>query len=60
MGDLLIIHEDVAAVRADQPDDDVERSSLAGAVRAQQPDHLSLLDRERDMIDDAPSVVGLC
>src|SRR5438094_147025 len=42
---------DLARIRAVQAGDQVEERRLAGAVRADQPGNLALLDRERDVVD---------
>src|SRR5262249_52775649 len=46
-----IVEVELACVRPVQPRDDVEERCLAGAVRADQADDLSLLDLERDLVD---------
>ncbi len=57
---------DVGAVQADLPgvgphqaDDHIERGGLAGAVRAQQPDGLTALERDGDIPHHRPSLIGL-
>src|SRR5207248_8026877 len=42
---------DLARIRAVQAGDQVEERRLAGAVRADQPGNLALLDREPDVVD---------
>ena len=51
----LALEQDVAAVRRVEPADAVEQCRLAGAVRADQPEDLAFVDRERDAVerDDA-------
>ena len=46
---VLAVEEDAAAVRAIEPRDQIEERRLSGAVRPDQPDDLSLLQRKRDV-----------
>ena len=55
----LAVDQDVAAVRAHQPDDHVERGGLARAVGAEQAHHFAFLDRQRHVLDDLAAAVGL-
>ena len=50
------LEDDLPAVRPVQTGNQVEQRRLAGAVRADQPDDLTLTDVERDVVDrdDAP------
>ena len=59
LGDLLILEEDLTLVGLDQPDDHVERRRLAGAVGAEQPDDLALVDLDRNVVDDRACLVSL-
>src|ERR1019366_1806851 len=52
-------HEGLAARRPDQVDDRPDRSGLAGAVRAEEAEHLALLDAEVDLDDPAVRAVRL-
>ena len=57
--DLLVSQVHAAAVRDHQPRDDVEGGRLAGAVRAEQPDHLTQPDSEGDAVHHATAAVAL-
>src|SRR5438445_4832755 len=50
--DLLPFDEDAPALGGQQPDHHVEGRRLAGAVGAEQTDHLAPLDVERDVVHD--------
>ena len=50
LGDVVVAEGDRAVVGAHQADDHVEGGGLAGAVRAEQPDDLPLLDLDRDVL----------
>lgn len=53
-------HGRPAAGRADEPEQQPDRCALAGAVRPQVPEHLSLLDAQVEVADgDDGVVVGL-
>src|SRR2546426_7949230 len=49
--DLLAAEHDAAAVWLEQPADQVHQAGLAGAVGADQRDHLALADDEVDLVD---------
>src|SRR5262249_55538456 len=51
-GDLLALQEDAPAVHREQPHHHVERRRLASAVRPQEPDHLSALNVQGDVVDN--------
>ena len=46
--ELVVVEPDRAAVAGDQADNHIETGCLAGAVRAQQADHLAAFERQRD------------
>jgi hypothetical protein len=48
-----------AAVGHTQSLDALDRGGLAGAVRAEDPEDLALLDGERHAVDDTPAAIGL-
>ena len=48
---VAAVEVDVAALRLVDPRDDVEQGRLAGAVGADQPADLTLLDREREVVE---------
>ena len=56
----LAVEVELARVGLVEPRDHVEERRLAGAVRADQPDDLALLDVERDVVDrdDAAEAAG--
>src|SRR5262249_25476447 len=45
-------------IGADEPDDHVEGSSLAGAIGAEKADDLALLNRKRNTIHDPAPAIG--
>ena len=57
--DIRAVEIHRASVGADHPDEDVETGGLAGAVRAEEPDDLSLRDLDRDLVHDAAFAVDL-
>src|SRR5690606_30935855 len=59
MGDILAVDHDVAAVGPHQTDVHVETGGLAGAVGAEEPDHLAAVALQRDILDHAAGLVGL-
>jgi len=56
---VLIAQIDVSGIAGHQAHDHVKRRRLAGAVRAQQPDHLAIPDLERQVMDDLAGLVAL-
>ena len=56
---LVVFEEDFPLVRLYQPDDHVERGGLSRAVGPQQSDDLSLVDVDRDVVDDRAGFVFL-
>ncbi len=66
LGDLVPVPDwieaenlDRSAVWTPQAFDALHRRGLAGAVRADDPEDLTLFDRERDTVDDIDVIVGL-
>src|SRR5204863_9477932 len=59
MGELFAVEVDRARVHRHQPDDHVEAGGLAGAVGAEQPDHLAARHLERDILHDGAGLVAL-
>jgi hypothetical protein len=55
----VTIEENSAFFGRDKADDHVKGSSLAGAVRAQQADHLAALYFDRERLDDLAELVTL-
>ncbi len=58
-GDFLAVDFDAAGVGGDQPGDDVEAGRLAGAVRAEQTDHLAALHRYADIAQHRAALEAL-
>ena len=58
-GNVVLAETYRTRIGARQPDDHVERRGLPGAVRAEQPDHLALLNRNVDVTDDGSVLVRL-
>ena len=52
-------HLDLARVGGEQALEDLDRGGLAGAVRAEQPEALAALDRERQPVDGDHRAVAL-
>src|SRR5205823_3970685 len=52
-GALDAVHDDLPRVRAQRPRDDVDERRLAGAVVADEADHLALVDRDADAAQGA-------
>jgi hypothetical protein len=59
VGDVGAIELDAAGVRRGQADDHVERRRLAGAVRAEQTDHLAGVQLEADAAHHRAATVRL-
>ena len=59
IGDVLAVELDRAGIGGDQPGDDVKAGRLAGAVRAEQPDHLAALHRDVDVAQHRPALEAL-
>jgi len=59
VGDVFLVEEDPAVLRRDEADDHVERRRLAGAVRAEEADDLSLLHVERDVVHHIAAAIRL-
>ena len=59
VGHRAAVDRDVAGTGTHQADQDVERGGLAGAIGAEQADHLAFADRQRDVLDDHAAAVGL-
>src|SRR6267142_817180 len=49
----------MAAIRRCQSNDDIKRRRLAGPIRSEKSDYLTLPDPETDFINDPASSVGL-
>ena len=58
-GQVALIEQDRAAVGRHQPDDHVEGGGLAGAVGAEQADHLAGVDLERQVVHHLARAVAL-
>ena len=58
-GQVLVAEPHRAGVGGHQPDHHVEAGRLAGAVGAEQADHLARLDVEGDAVHDPPAAVAL-
>ena len=64
LGDAFAVHEDVAALDADGPADDVQQGGLAAAVAAHDGDELAVLHRQGEAVEqrllrDGAGVVDL-
>ncbi len=57
--DVAAVEHHPARLRANEPDEKVERRGLAGAVRAQETDDLALAKGHRDIINDATATEAL-
>ncbi len=58
-GDVLVVEQHAARVRAGQADDHAERRRLARAVRAEQADDFARRHVEVDVAHDGAAAVGL-
>ena len=58
-GQLLAPEGDRSAIRDEQPEDDAHRGGLAGAVAADEAGQLAAVDREGDIVENAPRAVAL-
>jgi hypothetical protein len=56
---IEIEHPDLARVRPPVTLEDLDRGGLAGAVRAEQTEHLARVDRQRQTVDGAHAAVLL-
>jgi hypothetical protein len=57
--DVAPVQQDPARVGLHQPHDRIEAGRLAGAIRAQQADHLAAMHFEADVMKDGALVVAL-
>ena len=58
VGEPLVVEADLAAVQRHQADHHVEAGGLAGAVRAEQADHLAALHLERYVLHHGARLVA--
>ena len=57
-GDIVAVEHDAARIGLHQSHYRIEAGRLARAVRAEQPDHFALADRERNVGQHRPLVIG--
>ena len=58
MRQLRVVQVNAATISLDQADDHVEARRLAGAIRAQQADHLATAYLEGHVLDDSARLVA--
>jgi len=51
------VNEHLATARVDDAADDIDQRGLAGAVRAEQPEDLTLVDLEINVLEFRPFIV---
>ena len=56
---VAVRYQHAPGIRADQPDDDVERRGFARAVRPQQAHHFALLHPQRNVVHHFAAAVAL-
>src|SRR3546814_9589152 len=57
-GDVPVVEADLPAAQSEQPEDGLQRSRLAGAVRPDDADDLAPADAEADAVQNIGAAVG--
>jgi hypothetical protein len=58
--DALAAETDLPLGRPEEPDDDLQERALAGPVRTDDGDDVSVVDPERDAVDGREAAEALC